>query len=270
MKVHADIQTMLYDYMAGDLASAECRKVEEHLAVCPACTREFEDLKSFSEIFRAKRRVPSDQLSQEYWVDFASDIERRISDIKKKPARSTERWWEHVIAFVRFRPRFAAAIGSSMAIIAVAVSLLVITQKNETELAADDIPALVTHPVNVDERVGQYLKKSKVLLVGLSNMETGETSTEDLSAERAVSRQLVNEARYLQQQSIDFQASRLIRDLAKMQEDLAVVPETNEYAALRIIRQNIHRDNLLFKVRMAESVYGDARFVSTAGKKGLK
>jgi hypothetical protein len=37
-----------------------------------------------------------------------------------------------------------------------------------------------------------------------------------------------------------------------------------------MIRQSIHRNNLLFKVRMAESVYSDARFVSTGGKKGMK
>jgi len=157
-----------------------------------------------------------------------------------------------------------------MAVLAVAVSLLLIVQKDRNGPGIENVPSVVTHPVDVDERVGQYLKKSKVLLVGLSNMETGESAAGDLSAERTVSRQLVHEARYLQQQSIDFQAARLIRDLAIIQEDFAEVPSSSEDAALRMIRQSIHRNNLLFKVRMAESVYSDARFVSTGGKKGMK
>jgi len=268
MKIHAEILIMLYDYIAGDLPPAERRRVEEHLGVCPSCARELEELKSFSEFSRAKRKVPSDQLPSEYWRDFTAEIDRRILDMDRKPRRAAEKWWDQVTSFVKFRPGLAAAMGSSVAVIALAVSLFVISQKNDTGPKALDIPSIVTHPVSIDERVAQYLKKSKVLLVGLSNMDTGRALPGDLSAERAVSRQLVSEAKYLQQQSIDFQASRLIKDLARLQEDLAFVPETGERAALRNIRQDIHRNNLLFKVRMAESVYGDARFVNTAGRKG--
>jgi len=270
MNIHANIQILMYDYLAGEVSPEERRKIEEHIARCTLCSRECEELRSFNESSRTRRRVPSDELPQEYWREFASGIERLISVHEKKSAYAGERWWDPLITFIRYRPRFAAVLGSSMAVLAVAVSLLLIVQKDRNGPGIENVPSVVTHPVNVDERVGQYLKKSKVLLVGLSNMETGESAAGDLSAERTVSRQLVHEARYLQQQSIDFQAARLIRDLAKIQEDFAEVPSSSEDAALRMIRQSIHRNNLLFKVRMAESVYSDARFVSTGGKKGMK
>jgi Putative zinc-finger len=270
MNNHAEIQVLLYDYLSGEVTPEERRKIEGHIAGCLICGRELEELKSFNELSFAKKRTPSDELPEEYWREFASNIEQKVSARRKKPVYSIQKWWDPLITFVRFRPRFTAIFASSMAIIAVTVSLIMLMHKESPKLSMDNLQSVVTEPVNVDERVGQYLKKSKVLLVGLSNMDTMESTAEDLSTERTVSRQLANEARYLQQQSIDIQASRLIRDLAKVQEALADFSNTNENADLSTIRQNINNNNLLFKVRMAESVYGNARFVRAGGKRGVK
>jgi hypothetical protein len=270
MKIHAEIQLLLYDYICGEVSTEERRKIEEHLTGCGICTRELEELKSFAELSLVKKKNPSEELPQEYWREFAAGIEQEISTQRKRHVYSGQKWLEIVINYVRFQPRFAAIIAGSLAVFAVAVSLILIVPKENPNPNINGLESVITEPVNVDERVGQYLKKSKVLLVGISNMDSGASMAEDLSAEKTVSRQLLNEAHYLQQQSIDVQAARLIRDLAKIQENLADISTTNENTGINAIRRDISHNNLLFKVRMAESVYGNARFVSTGGERGAK
>ena len=271
MSIHTDIQIRLYDYITGEISPEKRREIDHHLAVCDICLHQCEDLKGFIRSSRTFGKVPSEELPAGYWNDFASEVERRISTQEVERTHIKEKWWAPVFTFIRYRPRIALTFAGTFVILAVAVSLLLPVSADLDFQASDHLADIITNPVNVDERVSQYLKKSKVLLVGLNNMETEEGSAGDLSDEKTASRQLAREAQYLQLQSIDFQAARLIRDLAKVQETFADAESQNEDAALRTIRQSIHNNNLLFKVRMAESVYGDARFVSTVtGSRGGK
>ncbi len=50
-----------------------------------------------------------------------------------------------------------------------------------------------------DNRMSQYLRKSKVLLIGIANLETDGGQPVDFSVEQRASRELVREARYLKQ-----------------------------------------------------------------------
>jgi len=77
----------------------------------------------------------------------------------------------------------------------------------------------------------------------------------DLSSERKVSRDLIEEARYLQSQPLDRRSERLIGDMEKILIELANMKEQNELPNVEMIRGGIHQENLLFKIRMAESLY---------------
>ena len=104
------------------------------------------------------------------------------------------------------------------------------------------------------ERMERYLRKSKILLVGLSNMKTDAGHPLDLSAEREASRSLIKEARYLQTQDIDRRSARLISALNKILIELANLEEHNDIPGVEIIRGGINQENLLFKIRMAEAM----------------
>jgi hypothetical protein len=107
--------------------------------------------------------------------------------------------------------------------------------------------------------MNQYLRKSKVLLVGLENMKTGEGRTVDLTAERKASRALVDESRSLKQQPLDLHSVQLMNDVDKILIELANTDESESSPHVEMLRGGIRQENLLFKIRMAEN---SARFVN--------
>jgi hypothetical protein len=102
-----------------------------------------------------------------------------------------------------------------------------------------------------------------MLFVGLTNMKLHDDENIDLSAERKVSRQLIHEARYLKTQPIDERSAQLIGDLEKILIELANMKEENDISNVEIIRGGIHQENLLFKIRMAESLYDSVSSTNT-------
>jgi hypothetical protein len=116
------------------------------------------------------------------------------------------------------------------------------------------------------ERLHNYFSKSKVLLVGISNMKTNETEPLDLSAERSASRDLIREARYLRGGPIDGRSARLMGDLEKILIELANAKEENGGPSVEILRGGIRQENLLFKIRMAESMFDTTQVLQTENR----
>jgi hypothetical protein len=114
-------------------------------------------------------------------------------------------------------------------------------------------PTVASRPA--DTRVQNYLRKSRILLVGIANMRTGHDEPLDLKPEREASRALVREARYLRQQDIDPQSERLMADMEEVLIKLSNIREHTEFPELAIIRGGIERENLLFKIRITETLY---------------
>jgi hypothetical protein len=122
-----------------------------------------------------------------------------------------------------------------------------------TTVAQRTAPAV--KPRSADTRVQDYLRKSRILLVGIANMPTGKDEPLDLKPEREASRALVREARYLRQQDIDPRSERLMEDMEKVLITLSNTREQTAFPELAIIRGGIERENLLFKIRITETLY---------------
>jgi hypothetical protein len=119
-----------------------------------------------------------------------------------------------------------------------------------------------TQLTEMDKKIGQYFRKSKTLLIGISNMNLESDHPVDLSTERKVSRQLVDQVRYLREQPMDINSAKLIGDLERIQIELANLKENNDNPQIEMVRNGIHKENLLFKIRMAESRYDQPRFIN--------
>jgi uncharacterized protein YijF (DUF1287 family) len=128
---------------------------------------------------------------------------------------------------------------------------------------------LRTHSMSVESdsgRMTQYLRRSRALLVGITNVKMDARRSYDLEVERVASRSLAREARVLKQQPLDARSARLVNDLARIQIELANLKESDARPNLEIIRSGIEQENLLFKIRMAESAYHSAHFMKTSDR----
>jgi len=203
---------------------------------------------------------PASKRTDAYWQSFAGGVESKLQSAMRNSRAVRPSVWEHFESFFLLHRGPAYAVG-----IACILLLAVVLYRGEffTTKPADPVEspssAELRAPdslrvVPASERMERYLRKSKILLVGLSNMKTDADHPLDLSAEREASRSLIKEARYLQTQDIDRRSARLISALNRILIELANLEDQNDVPGVEIIRGGINQENLLFKIRMAEAL----------------
>lgn len=259
---HRDIKQLLYDYLTEELDDTVRSDVARHLAECTACAAEVEHLREV--LHRVPKVVTraSEQRSEEFWNGFARRVEQRIGpkwEMQPAPMLDVLTSW-----FYFRRPALAAA-GVALAGVGIVVSVW-IARMAEVQPPHDQIVEQAPVDEHV-ERVGQYFRRSKSLLVGLTNKKAPEGVPLDLSLERQVSRQLVEEARQLREQPLDPGATQLIDEMERILIELANAEDAGVQSNMDLLRSGIRQENLLFKVRMAEAVYGSPTFMNASYRK---
>lgn len=275
MTQHSSIQLMLYEYLREELAPADRASVEAHLSSCKECTDELHELRETLSLLHAPSTKPSEERTEEFWRFFASSVTAKATAQKqntRSPFAELMDWIEETLLL---RPRFAYAVGGSMAVALATLALWTLitpahrdfSNKEQHGKPLEHIsqPAASDQAVNEQygipvQRVNQYFRKSKTLLVGVANMKIDNNESLDFSTERRVSRDLVREARLLKQQPLDVRSRHLINDLERILIELENIEEKTDVSNVEIIRGGIHQENLLFKIRMAEAMYDSAQF----------
>jgi len=260
---HTTIRRMLYDYALDELPSARRATVEEHLQTCRSCAADVQRLTEALGLLKISPKLPSDDLSTAYWEQFASTVDHKIDGSRNQFAAFS--FLENMGSFLLLRPAGTAAAMGTLVVATIAF-LLFPRQVPPRESVVNEAPSVQAVPAAAkDVRMSDYLRRSKALLVGLSNMNTVDEGPVDLSVERDASRKLVREARYLKQQPLDPRSSRLINDLDKILIEVANMKANVDRPDVEFIRGGIHQENLLFKIRMAENFYRTARFSQSGG-----
>ena len=261
MRTH--VTTMLYDYVVNQLPAAERGRVEIHLVTCQRCTVELKEMQSAIVLAKGEVAKPSDQLPEEYWQSFAVEVERRIHAEECQGVRSLLTLRERLTSFFRLHSRPVFAYGGALAAVVLAVILWRGYQSDEraNEVASIRRPTVQVIPAN--DRMSQYFRKSRSLLVGISNMKLDKGEPIDLSVERKASRELVKETRDIKNgRQLDLQSARLVGDLEKILIELSNTKELGGVPSIEVIQSGIQQENLLFKVRMAESLHDSTRYLA--------
>ena len=262
---HRRVHRLLYEYVRNETTPEEDALVERHIARCSSCTAELEELQNGLHIIPATGLNPAGDLPEEFWLRFVNEVDRRINSTApvKKPTFRDE--WDLLLSWLVTRQRWV--IGFSGAVASVVLTLFIVNPFAPTKVhRPEPVATLAVQPrhdiMQVNSRAGDYFRKSQALLVGISNMKIENNQTVDFSAEQQLSRQLVHEARYLKQQPLDYRSVKVVGDIEKILIQLANARTNQEVTDFELIRAGIHQENLLFKLRMAETVYDTADFGS--------
>lgn len=255
MNSHRHIRLLLYDYLTAGLQREQKSLVQSHLEHCTPCRICCEDIRK-SIFALPPDRNPAGDLPPAFWQELLNDLSARL------PARPKHRnipaWIGDWMEFIAV-PRHQAIAGAVTLVITGAIvsgTWFVLRPEPVRQQIAATAPAVTPSPgTAVNSRLKHYLRKSKALLVGLNNMPLEEGSPVDLSLERTTSRALLQEARYLKDQPLDGRSAALISDLEKIQIALANTRDTEEVPGVRLIRGGIQEQNLLFKIRITETVF---------------
>lgn len=254
---HSSIRNLLYEYAQNELTERDRISVEEHLSSCTRCAEELGELRKTLALLPSPSHRPSDERSEAFWNSLVLRVGQEIG---RQPGRGRFKLAglrDRLATVVALRPGYAFAAAGSFAALVLAVVLFRIQPNEHAQIAEQssrlDDSSYVLADDNVQERVGDYFRKSKALLIGIANMKT--TDGVDLSAEQMVSRRLVHEARYLKHQPLDLRAAKLVNDLEKILIELANIEQNSDLPNVEMIRTGIHQENLLFRIRMAAASY---------------
>lgn len=285
MNTHGAIRGSLYEFAMGELPPGEQTAVQQHLDSCPACSAEYENLREAIGLVPRPSALPEDERTEEFWRTFSASVERRLVP-RKRGFPLLERLRDGVASLFVMRGGQIAAAGLSAAMAVLALVLILhrsperdpaesrkavpaetqaeAPQKATAEPAESRSASIAPRrTLFAATRVTQYFRRSKILLIGIANMQDEPEGSLDLSAERRTSRALVNESRYLKQQSnLDPRVRELIDELNRVLIGLANL--SDDTPGVEIIRGGIKQENLLFKIRMAEAALDTTRPVESS------
>ncbi len=261
MTMHTTIQIQLYDYLQGGLSATDREAVAVHLRSCPSCAAEAEELQAFIASQEPVAFDPAASLPPAFWNTLLNEVDMQIAAQDR-----TQPWYRRLAGWMRPGPTPQYRVAITFAALVIVAGSALITWKVMRHAPTPVAPA-IADAVVVDSsaavrptRLQKYLHRSRTLLVGVANMKLPEDQTTDLQAERLASRELVTEARALREEPLDVNSTRLINDLEKIQIELANMTPEDASPGVAMIRQGIESKNLLFKLRIAETLYQQVKY----------
>jgi len=255
--MHRKVRRLLYEYGRGELDPVDMKNVEDHLARCNSCYAEYQIMKEAVRLIPSPAKPPSASRSEEYWARFASSVEVRTKEGVRKQL-TTNPAVESLLSLLVYR-RWAVTAATGVAVVVLAALFALsrgVFQPDYAEELAGAGVVTTADPVRME--LAEYYRKSKILLVGISNINPELGQSVDLAVERQVARQLVYQTRYLDSKQLDERSRALVRALERILIELANMEQQADLKDVDIIRAGIHQENMLFKIRMAESDYATA------------
>lgn len=248
---HSEIRRSLYEYVRGELEATQARAIEEHLARCNKCFGEYQIVKETVRLVPVPSGSPSSERSQEFWNQFAAAVDAKTRT-KKKTLVATNPVLEELLSWVVYRrPLVAAGAGAAFVVV---VSLFLWSSgilQPSVGSYSDVVKNGDVDPVRME--LANYYRKSKILLVGISNIEPEQGQRVDLTVEKEAARQLVTQARYLDSKALDDRSRALVKALERILIELANMEQQVDIPDVEIVRTGIQNNNMLFRIRMAES-----------------
>jgi len=210
--------------------------LEGHLASCSLCRSRLEDLERDLELFRS-------------------------SPVPERPEDYGQRVW------MRLRPRLMEPPGSAWTwlfspprwVPAAALALLIVGAFLAGRFVGPGNPAPAPIPPQARERillmaVGRHLERSQMVLVELANTES--KGPVDISAERNIARDLVDENRLYRQTEAragEAGVADVLDDLERVLIEIANGPSKISSTQLDEIQRRIEAKGIIFKIRVIGS-----------------
>jgi hypothetical protein len=158
--------------------------------------------------------------------------------------------------------------GAAGAVAATAATILFTGAPREDTPAADRNLPVLRHPAG-DEAVAEelrawnaYIRRSRLLLTGIVN-EPGRT---ELDIEQVTSRELIAETRALRVGVSDPEEERLLNAVEPLILKLANSSSASAGRDVDLVRDGVRDQNLLFRLRLAETAYTQPTLLLARGE----
>jgi len=239
------------------------KSLEEHLAGCPDCFKEYGEMAGTLKIMREKK-VPDP--GQEFWDGYWDRLERRMKSEGltgngvDAVGPAPERKFFHRRA--GFFQRWTYGMAGAAALLAAGILIgryfisrpQAVAQKPAQESSARVQPAA---GADLRARTSQYFDRSKVVLLALLNFDpkTKDLYGLNIPLQKKRSRELVQEAALLRKDLGNSNQKRLedlVSDLEMILMQLANLESENDLSAVEMVKLGVESKGVLFGINLSE------------------
>ena len=246
------------DALYNGLSPEKKQDFDTHLKTCPECATAFSGLGMTLGVMDQRQRSEPDPV---FWSGYWDRLVPRLEE-KEKTTKFIPGLWRRLTQIIILQPNWAigtaAAVG--LLLIGVFIGKLVFSPIDSGQQISGsfaDASSEDAKMVSLESRTGQYLRRSKVLLLGLINFdsETEDSYALDLTHQKEISQELVHEASFLKnelQNSARMQLLQLITDLEVILLQIANLESEHDLSAIEMVKSGVDSRGVLLKINLQE------------------
>ncbi len=247
-KMHVRIVEALYDGLDEDLKA----ELTEHLQSCRDCARFYREAAGTIEIMNSRVTPERDEA---FWAGYSERLAARI-DSDESQSQSLYRYP------ARFsRPLLRLSAVAALVLVGIFLGRLIWKDRRLVDSIRQDATPVLGQAGDISEtiedRAQSYLDKSKLLLLAMANFNpnTDDASTLNLSSQRRISEDLVQEAAYLKTALADPSETRLrelVADLEIILLQIANLEDEYDLDAVEMVQRGVDTQGVLFRIDLSK------------------
>ncbi|MBN2009341.1 zf-HC2 domain-containing protein [candidate division KSB1 bacterium] len=245
-------QTMFVDFQEKLLSNEQNAQMDAHLRSCDACQQAWQEYQyTIRTMIRRERFEPDES----YWNGYWDRLEEKLPSENIRH-RSQIKLWQVILNWMSVIPRWGYQLAGAAALLIIGfiVGLQFRTIENTTiEIPANPIQSQLT----VAAQTNRYLERSKTLLLGIVNLdpEQEQLALSSVRHQRRISRELVDEARYLKtalNQPGQQRLQELVSELELILMQITNLDAQYDLQSVDLIQQSIDQQGIFLKIDLEE------------------
>jgi len=248
MKECKYFQQLIVEDFYSEIDQNEKSKLEKHLESCDNCKMQSEQIPAtLNRMNQYKRPQPSEDFWNNYWINLESKLDRKPSFIEKL---------KNIIERFQIKQSWIYGIATAAAFLIIGIFLgkFYFTPPTANTYVSNEVSQKNIQTVASAER---YLNRSKVLLLGIVNMDTEVESNykPNISKQQQISKELIQQSAVLKedlQQTDQKILLELINELETILMQIANLEKEYDYDAIELIQSSLDRKGILVKINLGQ------------------
>lgn len=255
MKTCKSIRKSFVDALYDELSPQQRKTFDQHLHTCDGCAREFSQLKQTTTAMN-HRQV--NEPAQAFWDGYWNRLQPHL---EQKPTRRKrfKDWLRHFTEIRIFKPRLVYQLAIAIMLIATGIfigRIIYLPESNQRRQVIQYAEKSESreNAQLVGVRTERYLERSKVLLLGLVNLNSSEDDFYGLNfgQQQRISEELVSEAQFLKDNIPNHRLVSLISDLEIILMQIANLESERDINGIELIKSGVDRQGILLKINLEE------------------
>ncbi|UCH61589.1 MAG: anti-sigma factor [Fidelibacterota bacterium] len=266
-------QKMMAGALYQELAPHHQQAFDAHLATCPNCAEEYQQLLWTLNIMD-QRQPPA--IDPAYWEGFWNRLSDRLKPDRRKVFRPDwRRWFPPVTLPVR-----PAWVSVAAAVLLIATGVYI---GRSIYLGQPNGPAAVTRAEVLDPAViaefngmlSHYLGQSRSLLLGLENFDTGydDPALLDFPRQQMMSWELLVQGQEIKRHAVassDPRLQHLVNEIERVLLQLANSEGEDLEWTIRLVQEGVEQNAILVKINLTEQEQGEEVIEESKSLQGVK